>query len=508
MCPTSRRLAVLCAVGVLSCASTRGATPSSSADTPLRDLGDAAGLRIGAAVAWEPLQKDPTYAALVGRHFHVLTPEHDLKWAPIEHEQGRRDTRNIEDIAAVAARHGQDLRGHTLVWDLEVPGWVDTTDPQALDRALMAHLRATVRENLDRVTVWDVVNESLAADGSRKASVLHTQLGPGHLGAAFQVARAEAPDARLFYNDYAVLWPGPKADGLVRLVDTLLAAGVPIDGVGLQSHLHLVSEGRLDWPGIRQNLRRLGQRGLELHLSEVDVRVADLAGGQSGRLMAQAQAVYALVDACRDEPACTTVSFWGVTDRYSWVDRTIGPDDPLLWDEAGQPKPAFFAVQDALMGQPWRGCRQSLVDGDVGRGLGSVTVGGGRARVEAGADGDGRLVLDQRTESWHGPRLDVSEVVSEGLDYRFSAEVRVRKGRPLRSTLRIEDAAGTRFVSLAEATSTGSWQDLSATTALDLQAPVNRIEWYVEGPPAGSRLEVASLDLRVACSPASVPHKR
>ena len=355
------RAAVACAaVGVV------GAVGLSSADAgvrtrqaavddqrPLRALADRAGLTIGAAVAWEPLTQDPGYAALAARHFHVLTPENALKWAPIEHTAGQRDTRRIDDIAARAQASDQALRGHTLVWDLEIPGWVDRTDAQALDAALLAHMRATLRENRDRVVVWDVVNEALADDGRRAPTVLHTQLGPGHIAQAFAVARAEAPEARLFYNDYAVLWPGPKASGLVRLMQELQAQEAPVDGVGLQSHLHLVPEGRLDWAGIEGQLARLGKLGLEVHLTEVDVRVADLAGGQQGRLLAQADAVYRLVSLCRAEPACTSVAFWGISDRYSWIPAVLprpdgAPQRPLPLDGDMVPKDWMRLLDERL----------------------------------------------------------------------------------------------------------------------------------------------------------------
>jgi len=470
-------------------------------DVPLRALADKAGLVVGAAVSWEPLQQDPGYAALAARHFHVLTPENALKWAPIEHTEGARDTRRIDDIARFAARNGQSLRGHTLVWDLEIPSWVDTADAHALDAALVSHMRATLSENRGRVGVWDVVNEALADDGQRAPTVLHNALGEPHIAQAFRLARAEDPDAKLFYNDYGVLWPGPKADGLLRLVDSLQAQDVPIDGVGLQSHVHLVPEGRLDHAGIRANLKRLGERGLELHLSEVDVRVADLAGGHTGRLLAQAQAVYGLVDACLDEPACTTVTFWGISDRYSWVDRTIGPDDPLLWDDDLVPKPALFAVQDALRGKPWRGCTDSLVEGSFEAGAAGFSSTGGRASVERGGTSEGRhrLVVTDRTEAWHGPQVDASEWLAEGLDYRISAKVKVPKGAPVNATLRIEDAAGTRYVSVAAAQGTGAWQALSGVVALDLHAPVGSVHWYVEGPPPGQDIELDGVVATVAC---------
>ena len=347
------------------------------------------------------------------------------------------------------------------------------------------------------------MNEALGPDGQRAPSSLEKRLGPDYIETAFVRARTEAPDAKLFYNDYAVLWPGPKSDGLVALVDALQRSGVPIDGVGLQSHLHLVSEGDLDWSGIQHNLRRLGERGLEVHLSEVDVRVADLAGGQTGRLLAQANAVYRLVSACRMEPACTHVAFWGVTDRYSWIDAAIGPDDPLLWDDRAEPKPAYFAVRDALAGRPWRGCDTDL--SGSGSALDSwTTTGASLTRVET--DGGPSVVVRERTETWHGPQIDVSEWLAEGLPYRLRAEVRSTAGTPLKLTLRVDDGAGTRFMTVAETTATGAWQPLDGVFRVALEPPVRLVHAYVEGPPPGHDVALRAGHATVACTPTPAPH--
>ena len=475
---------------------------STPADAPLRELADAAGLTIGAAVAWEPLRTDPGYAALAAEQFHVLTPENALKWAPIEHTQGSRDLSRAHDVLGFAESNGQAVRGHALVWDLEIPSWVDVGDKGALVAAQSAHLDATVREHAGRIAVWDVVNEALDEGGQLKLTPLLRHVGPDHIADAFRAAHRADPAARLFYNDYAVLWPGDKAAGLDRLVDRLLSQAVPVHGVGLQSHLHLLPDAGLDWAGIEAHIQALGARGLEVHLSEIDVRVADLDGSRQGRWLAQAQAVHHLVDICRRQPACTQVTFWGITDRYSWVDRVIGPDDPLLWDDELREKPALQAVREALAGKPWSGCaQQRLEHGDLEAGSHRFgTTGGQVARTPAAAHGgEHGLRVSERSEGWQGPEVDLTEVVSEGLDWKLGGWVRAAEGAQLKLTLRIDDGAGTRYVSLAEARSTGAWQALSAVHRFSLTAPVQRVAMYVEGPPAGIDIDLDDVAVQVVC---------
>lgn len=54
---------------------------------------------------------------------------------------------------------------------------------------------------------------------------------------------------------------------------------------------------------------------------------------------------------------CTAVTFWGITDKYSWLNsRTdlgcTAPETPrpLLWDDNYSKKLAYTGVMDALLG--------------------------------------------------------------------------------------------------------------------------------------------------------------
>jgi endo-1,4-beta-xylanase len=66
-------------------------------------------------------------------------------------------------------------------------------------------------------------------------------------------------------------------------------------------------------------------------------------------LQRQARLYGAVMDRCLREPACRAVQFWGLTDRYSWIPGFFGRFDAgLPFDDAGQPKPAYAAVREAL----------------------------------------------------------------------------------------------------------------------------------------------------------------
>ena len=52
-------------------------------------------------------------------------------------------------------------------------------------------------------------------------------------------------------------------------------------------------------------------------------------------------------------PNCTAVTTWGIDDSRTWLDHfppfdTLAPHEPLLFDASLEPKPAYFAVRDAV----------------------------------------------------------------------------------------------------------------------------------------------------------------
>ena len=190
---------------------------------------------------------------------------------------------------------------------------------------------------------WDVVNEAVSDDGAGlRDTVFRQKLGDGYIAEAFRLAREVDPAALLFYNDYGGEGMGAKSNRIFELLRSLLADGVPIDGVGLQ--MHVSANSRPSDASIAANMRRLADLGLRVHISEMDVKVNGVAGSTDQKLDAQKSAYKSIVAVCLAEPRCEAVPFWGVTDAHSW----IAGDTPLLFDAQYAPKPAYAGVLDAL----------------------------------------------------------------------------------------------------------------------------------------------------------------
>jgi len=323
--------------------------PSWSDVAPLRDAAAQAGRLVGAAVLSSRLGSDANYSGAAGRHFNYLTAEYEMKWDPVQRVQGQYDFSGGDAIVAFAESRGMRVKGHALVWHQALPSWVASLSPPELRIAFEDHIRTVAGHYRRRVHAWDVVNEAIDdSQAGLRSTVFSRGLGPDYVAEAFRLARKADPDAQLIYNDYGGEGQNRKSNDIYALVKDLKEKGL-VDGVGLQMHLSAASFPAV--ADIRANIQRLADLGLQVNLSEMDVRVRDVAGDAATKLQRQRQVYRDVVGACVAVPRCEAVTFWGFTDAHSWVDATFGADDPLLFDEQYRAKAAFFGVEDAFFGR-------------------------------------------------------------------------------------------------------------------------------------------------------------
>jgi endo-1,4-beta-xylanase len=266
-----------------------------------------------------------------------------MKWSVVEPSRGRLHWGDADALVRFAAQHDQRVRGHTLVWYTQLPGWLNGLSPAALRAELQHHIAQEVGRYRGRVADWDVVNEAVADDGSLRPSLWLRRLGPSYIADAFRWAHAADPHARLWINEIAAEGAGPKADRLYALVRSLRAQGVPIDGVGFQGHF---SEQGVP-AGFLANLRRFAALGVRVAITELDVALT--LPVSAAKLQHQA-AIYAeAVRDCLAVSGCSGITVWGFTDEHSWISLTQpGRGAATLLGTDLRPKPAYDAVVGAL----------------------------------------------------------------------------------------------------------------------------------------------------------------
>jgi endo-1,4-beta-xylanase len=242
------------------------------------------------------------------------------------------------------------VRGHTLVWHNQVAGWVRNGNytPEQLSSILEEHIGTVVGHFAGKVYAWDVVNEAFETDGSLRKTVWSGS--PGYIEQAFKWAHAADPKALLFYNDYSAEVVNRKSDAIYEMAQDFKARGVPLDGIGLQMHVG-AKPGSL--AGMEANIKRIAGLGLQVQITEFDVKLPVDASGVATpeSLETQARVYHDIVGMCLKNPKCTGIQTWGFTDRYSWIPGTNkGFGAALEFDANYQPKPAYQSILEAMRG--------------------------------------------------------------------------------------------------------------------------------------------------------------
>lgn len=332
---------------------------------------------VGAAV--DPQAFD-THGKLLKTHFNSITTENAMKFESLQPTEGQFDFGRADAMVSSAKAQNMKVRGHALVWHRQTPDWVfvdaegKPASKQLLRGRLESHISQVVEHFKGSVYAWDVVNEAIVNDGTYRSdqekedidkSRWHGIMGKSYIAAAFRLAHAIDPQAKLFYNDYYNYIP-EKRQAIYRMLKSLLADGVPVHGVGLQAHLSIHSSPEPTHHGHFQTMGNLESAielyvslGLEVQVTELDVSVylpgVKYAPEQYfttesfGAKLREEQAkrygeLFALLR--KHHRAITGVTFWGIADDNTWLSEfdSKRTDFPLLFDKQHRPKAAFQAV--------------------------------------------------------------------------------------------------------------------------------------------------------------------
>lgn len=329
------------------------ATTAQAAGSTLQAAAAESGRYFGTAIAANKLS-DSAYTTIANREFNMVTAENEMKLDATEPNQNQFTFTNGDRIVSWARSNGKQVRGHTLAWHSQQPGWMQNMSGSALRSAMLNHVTQVATHYRGQIHSWDVVNEAFAdgSSGARRDSNLQ-RTGHDWIEAAFRAARAADPGAKLCYNDYNTDdWTHAKTQAVYNLVRDFKSRGVPIDCVGLQSHFNAQSPVPSNY---QTTLSSFAALGVDVQITELDIE---------GSGSAQADSYRRVVQACLAVARCTGISVWGVRDTDSW--RASGT--PLLFDGNGNKKAAYTSTLDALNGgtttpPPTGGCTVSVTRG-------------------------------------------------------------------------------------------------------------------------------------------------
>jgi len=310
-------------------------------------------LPIGSAVRNSALtdENDPEYRQILASQFNMATPEYYMKFAPIHPEPDIYDFEQSDIFVDYAEQNNMLIRGHTLIWIVEDPDWINNGDwtRKQLIEVMHDHIATVVGRYKNRIYSWDVLNEGIDDETLElRQSKWMEVIGAEYVDLAFQFTHEADPDALLFYNDYDGEGLGDKSDAIYNLLKDLRSRNIPVHGVGLQMHVTLD-----DYPSqadLRANIRRLADLGLIVHITEMDVAIPKPVTPE--KLEQQAAIYRDVLEVCLSEPACEAFLVWGFTDKHSWINDPDFHDKSheaaCLYDALYQPKPAYFSLQQVL----------------------------------------------------------------------------------------------------------------------------------------------------------------
>lgn len=313
--------------------------------------------KVGAAVSLMPAVSDPLYGQdTFGGDFGQITTENALKMQFVQPRRGVYDFAEADALVSLAKKHSMSVHGHALVFGEANPAWLASTPKAEVESVMIDHVKTTVGHFKNSIYSWDVINEPLAdydsftSNNPLRAHIWMQAIGSSYIEKALRAAHEANPNAELWINDFGL--EGSTGDGgdterwdaMLALVSNLKSKGVPLTGVGFQSHVYEVGD-EISAAIFESRLAQLEKLGLKARVSELDVH------NDSGRT-AQAAQFETVVKACFTHKNCTSVNTWGVNDAYgstgSIEDEDIYSGDGLLWDDRNVKLPAYDSFKKAL----------------------------------------------------------------------------------------------------------------------------------------------------------------
>ncbi|MFR9515064.1 MAG: endo-1,4-beta-xylanase [Rikenellaceae bacterium] len=309
--------------------------------------------------------------SLIRQHFNTITAENCMKPHHIGRHEGQYNFKQADEMIAYAWANGMSVRGHALVWYQSAPEWffADAPDGSPVTRELVyerlrTYIHAVVSHFKGRVYCWDVVNEAISdkpGEYLREDDNWHKLCGGEFIEKAFIYAHEADPDALLFYNEYGITYP-EKRNNTIQLIKDLQAKGVPIHGIGMQSHWNIEHPTR---DALVETIEEFRKLNLIIHSTELDVRMdAHWAGGQltaedhehavyeyTPELEERQDEQYRMIfETFREyKEDIRSVTFWNLYDSQTWLDvrkGNLGRHYPLLFDDYMEPKKCYYSVVD------------------------------------------------------------------------------------------------------------------------------------------------------------------
>ncbi|MFA6299708.1 MAG: endo-1,4-beta-xylanase, partial [Nocardioides sp.] len=282
-------------------------------------------------------------------------------WADFEPVRGRPDTDRLLATARWFRERGVALKGHPLLWHTLAPDWLRDLPDDEVERVVRDRVRREVASFSGLVQTWDAINEAVIMPVFDNEPVpnavtrLCRRIGRiATVRLAFDEARRGDAAVRLVLNDFDM------STAFECLIEGVLEAGIEVDAIGLQSHMHQGYWGEQRTLAV---LDRFARYGLPLHLTETTLLSGDLMPPEIEDLNdhqvaswpttpegeeRQADEVVRHYRTLLSHPSVQAVTYWGLSDRGAWLGAPAG-----LVRADGTQKPAYDALRHLVKDEWW-----------------------------------------------------------------------------------------------------------------------------------------------------------
>jgi endo-1,4-beta-xylanase len=358
------------AMGAVAAMGLRGKAQMGAPGVSIRAAGAGRGILAGCAVSVRSLRSDAAYKKLLQEQVGIVVAESEFKFGPLRPTPTTFFFDDADYLAAYAEANGMKLRGHNFVWHRQLPKWFDSyVTKENAEQVLVNHIEQVGGRYAGKIHSWDVVNEAIQVSdgllgGFRNSPWQKVQGGegpvPAYIEVAYRTARRVDPKALLVYNDYGIEGEddasAKKREAVMGLLREMQRRQVPLDALGVQSHITAVNkDGSVPeyGAGLMKMIAEARKMGLKVLVTEMDVNDRYVAPAIGPRDAAVAKMYGSYLGTVLRDPAVIAVLTWGITDKYTWLDREDAradgePERPLPFDAEMQPAPAFAAEVKAL----------------------------------------------------------------------------------------------------------------------------------------------------------------
>jgi endo-1,4-beta-xylanase len=330
----------------------------------LQQLGKEHGISIGSWIRFD-LLSDDRYWEIMAADFDTAIPDLGIEGA--WQDPGKYYFGYADSVIDALLLGGWRVRG-SVAWGAPdfLPNWLKSKhySREEYIQILKDYIQTVVSRYKGRVAEWIIANEAINRSFLPAGSDFWAdKIGPEYIEMAFRWAREADPDAILIFNDYDNESPNNdfKIRTINKMFDTvkdLKSKGVPIDAIGMQMHLLTWFSNVPKKDDVIKTMRRFADLGVKIYITEFDVSLQNIKGSQQDRWNFEAKLYRDMVEACLESGVCKSFSTWGISDVTSWQTCMESwclkrPEaDPLMFDKELQPKPAYYAVRDALSQNP------------------------------------------------------------------------------------------------------------------------------------------------------------